>query len=83
MRAPVALTHGEVVEDSRGYLYDAAMRRLDVAVRRHDGELTPVAIEPDGSFVAIEDGRRVVRFRDHGKERTVLFPIGRPAAVET
>ena len=27
MRTPVALTHGDVVEDSRGYLYDAAMRR--------------------------------------------------------
>jgi len=27
MPSPVPITHGEVLEDSRGYLYDAAMRR--------------------------------------------------------
>jgi DNA-binding MarR family transcriptional regulator len=30
MRTPIALTHGDVIEDSHGYLYDAAMRRAIV-----------------------------------------------------
>jgi hypothetical protein len=33
-----------------------------------------VALEPEGSFVAIEEDRRVVRFREGGATREVLYP---------
>jgi hypothetical protein len=36
--------------------------------------LRSIAVEDDGAYVAIEDERRVVRFRDGGKVREVLFP---------
>ena len=42
------------------------------------GVLNPVAFEPSGTFLAIEDQKHVVRFGPGLDERTVVFP--RPAA---
>jgi hypothetical protein len=39
-----------------------------------DAPIDPIAVDVDGSFLAIEDGRRVVRFSDAGARRTVVWP---------
>ncbi len=36
--------------------------------------LDAIALDVDGSFLAIEDGRRVVRFSESGARRTVVWP---------
>ena len=52
-------------------LETGALRRLTPWSAR---PVRTVALEPEGSFVAIEEDRRVVRFREGGATREVLYP---------
>ncbi|HVG94309.1 MAG TPA: hypothetical protein VND21_07670, partial [Planctomycetota bacterium] len=52
-------------------LETGALRRLTPWSAR---PVRTVALEPEGSVVAIEEDRRVVRFRDGGATREVLYP---------
>lgn len=55
-------------------LLDAKSAVLTPLTTWSDASLDPIAVDVDGSFLAIEDGRRVVRFSDAGARRVVVWP---------
>jgi hypothetical protein len=55
-------------------LLHAGSARLEPLTPWSAASFETVALEDDGAYVAIADDRRVVRFRDAGRVREVLFP---------
>ncbi len=55
-------------------LLDAKPALLTPLTKWSDAPLDAIAVDVDGSFLAIEDGRRVVRFSAAGAMRVVVWP---------
>ena len=55
-------------------LIDPAHAEIRVLSPWSEGRYAPLAVDDDGSLVAIEDGKRVVRFGPEPEKRTVVFP---------
>lgn len=55
-------------------LLDARTAELAPLTTWSDVSLAPIAVDADGSLLAIEDGRRIVRFSGAGAKRVVVWP---------